>query len=127
MPMLDYEKPVQTRDGRAARIIDTNIQKEHGVYLAVVVSSMDGKTDNILLYYPDGRFQKGRSDNMDLVNVPSKCWVNFYPKGSFDVYRTHTHAKSMRFANCLLTHCFDGIEAEVLLSMLNDLGAQCNG
>ena len=68
--MIDLNKPVQTRDGRKARILATDVA--HETYpVAAAVTSANGKEEYIEAYTALGTYTKGISENyMDLVNVP---------------------------------------------------------
>ncbi len=79
---LDFNHPVQTRDGRPARIICTDCKSAYPV-IALVDLSRDG-TEAILTYTPDGLLVEGREGNpADLVNTPERLtgWVNIYDGG----------------------------------------------
>jgi len=46
--MIDWNKPIETVDGRAARLVETNIEKlQHIVYVY-------GKSDDVFLVDPEG-------------------------------------------------------------------------
>lgn len=53
--MLDLSKPVQTRDGRKARIITTD-RKGIGTSVIALVMSPDGE-ESIYALYPNGQFR----------------------------------------------------------------------
>lgn len=79
--MLDLNKPVQTRDGRAVRIIATNViddipgvdaVRNPGQTILAEVTDEDGSL-SLESYDPRGQFDVGQGDtNWDLVNVPEK-------------------------------------------------------
>lgn len=77
MLKFDPTKPVQTRDGRAARIICTD-RKVDGYPILALVTQGNGSED-VLSYRTDGGFfgSKG-SHPVDLINIPQKVWVNLY-------------------------------------------------
>ncbi len=77
---LDPTKPVQTRDGRKARIIATD---RNGSYYPIIalVSSKNSKEEIIVSYRPNGSEVDGLSLRpLDLINVPEEreLWVNVY-------------------------------------------------
>jgi YD repeat-containing protein len=79
---FDATKPVQTRDGRAARIICTD--REGGRSDGLIVALVDtGSQERAFYYDQDGHGTCHES--LDLVNVPVPCdvtfWLNIYPKG----------------------------------------------
>lgn len=64
-PHFDPTKPVKTRDGRAARILATNL-KDDMYPIAAAVTQADG-TEAVLSYMGDGKTSDPTSD---LVNLP---------------------------------------------------------
>lgn len=83
---IDFSKPVQTRDGRPARILATDLR--HPDYSVVAAVSDGNNLEEIIRFTPEGSFWKARGgrpepDRADLVNVPRKIgreiWVNVYP------------------------------------------------
>lgn len=79
MKPFDPTKPVQTRDGRKARIICTD---RRDVIFPIVALIEEGDMDRVLTYYANGSHEKQPSD-ADLINVPAEFeraqWVNVYP------------------------------------------------
>jgi hypothetical protein len=82
--MLDLSKPVQTRDGRAARIICTD--KKNLVYPIVALITTSAEIETLKTYTPAGQLfaistGKGLSRH-DLINVPvvKTGWLNMYPR-----------------------------------------------
>lgn len=71
-PAFDPTKPVETRDGRKARIICTDANQPLGPIVALV-TMYDG-TEEPLVYHADGTYIKlvGKDD---LVNAPSRAEV----------------------------------------------------
>lgn len=79
--MFDPTKPVQTRDGRAARIICTDRVNDPWSIVALV-SAYDGQ-ECILRLTSNGRiFNRPHSDPHDLVNIPEEktVWVTVYSR-----------------------------------------------
>lgn len=76
---LNVNEPVQTRDGRMARIVCTDIKGRDDCIGALVLHS-DGD-ESFHFFYPDGRYRKGFDRALDLINVPKRIqgWVNVYP------------------------------------------------
>ena len=71
MPLftLDPTEPVQTRDGRQARV--TAIRRHHIVAEVLGANYDHPKAWRTLTYYRDGHYDpKGWMDGLDLVNVP---------------------------------------------------------
>lgn len=75
---LDPTRPVQTRDGRKARIVSDKIGIHPLKYIAVVTNE-DGKEYAMPFSY-EGRVYNDAKSIGDLVNVPEKreMWVNVY-------------------------------------------------
>jgi hypothetical protein len=78
---FDPTKPVQTRDGRKARIVDTNFKGILGQGQIVAIVSEPSGYETLVVYCDDGQMYEDRNDVRNLVNVPEKrgFWVNFYP------------------------------------------------
>lgn len=81
---LDLTKPVQTRDGRAVRILCTDAQGQFPV--VALVTDQEGK-EQVVMYTANGRlYLEGFDSNFDLVNVktePKPMWewyANLYPQ-----------------------------------------------
>jgi len=77
---IDWTKPVQTRDGRKARVLCTDIV---GGFNPVVAAYIDGCAELVALYSIDGKYFASSDDNpRDLINIPEKqvieYWVNIY-------------------------------------------------
>lgn len=72
---FDPSKPVQTRDGRKARIIAADI---FGRPHALVALVNNGKMEETLTYFTDGRYYSSEDSPLDLVNIPEKVerWIN---------------------------------------------------
>lgn len=80
--MLDTTKPVQTRDGRKARILSTEGPAPRSLVVAILWSS--GR-EAIFARYPDGRCSgSGTPSRSDLINVPSEVvrFLNVYDDGT---------------------------------------------
>lgn len=95
--MVDLTKPVQTRDGRKARVICTDAQHPQ-LPVTVLVRYQDGYE------YPRSYTRAGRyrveeeSSGFDLINIPEReeVWVNFY--GSEAVINAHSSRKHADYA-----------------------------
>lgn len=93
--MFDPTKPVQTRDGRKARIICTD--RKHEAYpIAALVFDEDCGEEDVEFFAADGREYVGDDNDIDLVNVPEKVegWVNILhlPDVSSEFYDTFASA-----------------------------------
>lgn len=76
---IDFSKPVQTRDGRKARVICTDKKDSRSVI--ALIEGDDGGTESVYVYYTDGRGSLALEYTFDLINVPEKIvgYVNIYP------------------------------------------------
>lgn len=80
---FDPSKPVQTRDGRAVRILCTDL-KYPGFPIAAALHDRDEDDDveTVELFTADGCYlESGVKQRLDLVNVPETHtkWANIYP------------------------------------------------
>ena len=75
--MIDFTKPVQTRDGRKVRVLCTDGPRPYSIcgYIGSNVSPSTWRVDGSLVSC------RG-PDKADLINVPETRvgWVNMYPK-----------------------------------------------
>lgn len=102
---FDPTKPVQTRDGRAARILATDAKNACYPIIAVIQTSAGEKPQSYTL---EGRFCFGVTDDTDLVNVPEgrvlECWINAYPDGTFSSWFNASDAQAYRGHNGTTIH-----------------------
>lgn len=81
---LDLTKPVQTRNGRAAKIAAVLKNPKHNYPIFAVVTERDGSESTSSHTLAGGLFSAGESPS-DLVNVPEKIeylrYVNIYAGG----------------------------------------------
>jgi hypothetical protein len=80
---FDPTKPFQTRDGRKARIICTDLKDSDGETIVALIS-FDDNHEEPGVYYADGRYYRHKESPDDLVNVPEteSRWANVYTNGS---------------------------------------------
>lgn len=67
--MLDINKPVQTRDGRKARIICSDMK---GDYPIVACVEINDKVEEEGSFTENGNFLCSREQSSDLINAPEK-------------------------------------------------------
>lgn len=79
MMAFDPNKPVQTRDGRKARIICTDRVSDLGYPIVAAVLDQGMPAEELHTYNIYGACAHGSS--LDLINIPVKRegWVNVYP------------------------------------------------
>ena len=73
---FDPTKPVQTRDGRKARILCTDI-KGWNKPIVAAISRRDG-SEFITNHNLNGQLAATEESLTDLVNIPETLWVNVY-------------------------------------------------
>jgi hypothetical protein len=85
---FDPTKPVQTRDGRKARIIATDLDAEQNI--VAIVEGPDGK-EYVETYCPNGHLVKNKVTVSDLINIPEKItrWGNIYKPYFLDAICIH--------------------------------------
>lgn len=68
---FDPTRPVQTRDGRPARIIATDLNGYNGDRLVAIIRNSAEATheESVFSYQPDGRVWEGEESPSDLVNT----------------------------------------------------------
>lgn len=89
---IDWDKPVQTRDGRSVRILCTDMEGGSDT-VAGIVKDTDSGFETAESWRPDGRYFSDESPT-DLVNVPERheAWVNGYSDGACFAHRTREDA-----------------------------------
>ena len=81
MDKFDPTKPVQTRDGRKARILCSDRRSVHGFSILALVETKFGNdvVDDIISYRPDGTHEiNGDHSRHDLVNVWEKQKISLW-------------------------------------------------
>ena len=102
---FDPTKPVQTRDGRKARIICTD--RDFTGYSIVALIKTESEEERIEAYRSDGS-RKFYRDDLDLINVPEKVtmYVNVYRDADHKIgcgyaYTTEEHARKNAVGACV--------------------------
>lgn len=76
---FDPTKPVQTRNGKTARIVCTDAEAPY-----TIVALIEGHSGDAFRYTTEGNLLMSSPGSMDLINVPAKftreLWVNIYPQ-----------------------------------------------
>jgi hypothetical protein len=98
-PKFDPTKPVQTRDGCAARIIctDLKLKNDPATIVALVKDRLSGEVP--MTYRASGRWLHDREDGNDLINIPAEhtTWlVTYYNSLGFleiDAYHDEKNAR----------------------------------
>lgn len=83
-PLFDPTKPVQTRDGKPARIISTDAKADNYPIVALIADSQGREEAHH--FQADGRACRHDQSPLDLLNIPPKKqtltrWINIYPGG----------------------------------------------
>lgn len=78
---FDPTKPVQTRNGKKARILATNRISNEFPIVALVTESPDREA--VRVFSSEGRYVDKFDSGLDLVNIPERTelFVNVYNKG----------------------------------------------
>lgn len=96
---FDPSKPVQTRDGKAARIIATD---KKGQFPIVALLTMPDGNEELFSVTRDGRSSTTMHlSSFDLINIPEKhtVWLNCYLGHCGDFYPTREAADLGRSSN----------------------------
>ncbi|MDE2105110.1 MAG: hypothetical protein KGL39_48170 [Patescibacteria group bacterium] len=85
---LDLTKPMQTRDGRKARLLASDLKSQF--QLVFVITDKDGN-EHVGERYADGRYSSGYDRPHDIINVPEPPKVhveyrNCYQRGVLNYY-----------------------------------------
>lgn len=70
--MIDFNKPVQTKDGCKVRILCTD---RKGTYPVVGLILHSGGVESLDTWTASGKCLKTEGNEEDLVNVPDKRWI----------------------------------------------------
>ena len=100
---FDPTKPVQTRDGRKARIICTDY-KGFKPIIAIITTEED--SESVFCYESNGRFTDPTKGELDLINIPERTssWFNLYePDLICGSYRSHEVANLRQTSSRLAT------------------------
>lgn len=83
--LFDPTKPVQTRNGRKARIICTDLTSDDGS-IAAAITTLSG--ERVTQFHADGRYyvSEGMETDEDLVNIPERTeqWLTCAGAVPFD-------------------------------------------
>jgi hypothetical protein len=84
---FDPNRPVQTRDGRPARILCTDLKGDQPIAAAIRGA---GGNETVSEFGENGQWLVGETSDTDLINVPEKrtVWVNIYEDGYTSRYPT---------------------------------------
>lgn len=97
--MIDFTKPVQTKDGRKVRILATDIKNtpQHFQEDYCVVGAIDNDGyETVIKFTLEGKcFSQYVKD--DLVQSPSYVWVNIYKDGLMSVHEQYNQAVEESF------------------------------
>lgn len=122
--MIDFTKPVQTRDGKRVRILCTDATRTQ----PVIGTIYEDVSDEIYTWSITGEWMTTKGTKYDLINVPERIerdvWVNVYPEDrSFDMVHqfkesADRNANESRLAcvkihiSCLIGEGFDGLHQQ---------------
>jgi hypothetical protein len=98
---FDPTKPVQTRDGRKARIICSDRKTNSAFSIVVLITHNDG-TERAATRRANGRLDPNIESNFDIINIPVETvrYVNYcddrktcYSYSSLSAANYHTHCE----------------------------------
>ena len=107
--MIDFNKPVHTRDGKPVRVFCTNLNNLYSIVGAVST----GEHEELESWTKDGLiYNDGMQRSKDLVQTPVKrsVWLNIYPDRVIsykDKVNADMHAMQDRTA-CIEVHYTEG-------------------
>lgn len=101
---LNVNEPVQTRDGRKARIICADRKGEYPII--ALIEEMHGP-ENVCSFHSDGKLNADYPSSHDLINVPKRItgWVNVYGSEMGLIYSTKEKADRAAFDRIRRTAC----------------------
>lgn len=78
--MIDWTKPIQTRNGRKARVLCTDLASNPSELIVVTAVRDPDGNEFVQLVRQDGRVLKSSNDVLDMLNIPEEItgWVNVY-------------------------------------------------
>ena len=101
--MIDFSKPIETRDGRKVRILATDVKCKF--YPVVAVLMDDDGDESVDSYTADGKYsvEGCGCEGDDLVNVPEKhtLWLTIFYDGSASGYTTEQQAREWPLGDVL--------------------------
>lgn len=112
--MIDFTKPVQTRDGRQVRIYATDGAEPYCIHGATECNGKWCSTS----WQRDGSFtHSGKVDNTDLVNVSRKVtlWLNIYGKSSDSTWHAYGYDSRESADRCVGCNRITCVPVEVEL------------
>lgn len=104
MANVDWTKPIQTRDGRKARVICTDAKKSRSV-IVLVENSSGG--EHVHDYEDNGSHYSVNSEAhvLDVINVPEKRtwkgWINVYENGYIEGFPAKRRLSSEQCITCI--------------------------
>lgn len=83
LPSIDWTKPIQTRDGRAARLLASDIDNDMGYSHAVAVKTGNGSAtkESIHTFKADGSSRRHWDPSESIINVPTKIKTQVWEQG----------------------------------------------
>lgn len=112
---FDPTKPVQTRDGRKARILTTNLKATSYTLAAAVICF--GEEECIYTLLPNGRIDNAAESRMDLINIPEKTirFVNVYPGNGSNTLEEAKRVANVNSTGTLEVTIVDGKLIDVIV------------
>ena len=92
---IDWTKPIQTKDGRKARVLCTDLKGHSPIVIAV--SCLDSPDEGVIVYCTEGGVY---SRSTPIINVPIKHtgWLNVYKYDVSDIHFSKADAEYSKTA-----------------------------
>lgn len=93
---VDWTKPIQTRDGRPARVLCTDLKSPNELRVVIAVLLTDGKREDVWYRPPCGKFYgMNKESPTDIINVPEKrtVYINIYSPNDMVLHTTKEAAE----------------------------------
>lgn len=121
--MFDPTKPVQTRDGRKARIVATDVRRSNSVdqlMILALITSPDTVYEYEGYRHQDGTYPHVKP-HLDLVNIPvkSSTWQNVYEIGA--VASMHDSRERAKAARSIGKTCLGLLRRDYIDGILVDI------
>lgn len=99
--MIDWTKPIQTRDGYPVRILCIDARTDRPV-VGLVIFNANIKED-VYTWFTNGSYSVSKHSR-DLINVPVKHegWLNIYPTNGIEGYFYKTKEEADNAASIIM-------------------------
>ena len=96
---VDWTKPIQTRDGRPARLLGVLKGRPFTSHVVALPEESDTSRECLMIRNSDGSASMGCTHPLDIINVPPEPrkfvrWCNVYPQDVITMYYDRVRADS---------------------------------